>query len=48
MGGILYLSDFRSFDDARDDLGAARGAGIAFLAGLLLWAIAFSVWGLLF
>jgi hypothetical protein len=48
MGGVLYLSDFRSFDHARDDLGAARGAGIAFLVGLLLWAIAITTWKLIF
>jgi hypothetical protein len=48
MGGVLYLSDFRSFDHVRDDLGAARGAGIASVAGLLFWTVGIAIWNLIF
>jgi hypothetical protein len=49
MGGVYYLYGLRSFaDPPRDDLGAARGAGLASLAGLATWIVVFAIWKFLF
>jgi hypothetical protein len=48
MDGMLSISDFRNFEYSRDDLGAARGTGIASLAGLAVWTAAFVFWTFLF
>jgi len=43
MGSVYHIS--RVFvTRSRDDLGPARGAGIASLLGLLIWTVAFAVW----
>jgi hypothetical protein len=43
MASPIYISSLFA-GRARDDLAPARGAGIASLVGLLIWAAAFAVW----
>ena len=43
MGSVYYLTSVFA-GRSRDDLGPARGTGIATLLGLLIWTTAFAVW----
>jgi hypothetical protein len=43
MGRVYFISRLL-VGRARDDLAPARGAGIASLLGLVIWAAAFAVW----